>query len=525
MKGWETVANVRFVRRQSQADFIEFINHPSNAACNSSETGRQGGRQLVRCSFGFASTIFHEIGHAIGLIHEHQRSDRDDFVEVFLDRVLAGKESGFRKLRNTRNGPVYDFLSIMHYSETTFARDPSEPPIVRRDGGPLNNSAVPTAADAEFVETMYPHLGVVRRSDSSHGDPVEIRALSATKSSGNRLVTAVMDGSGKLRLIQWRTGFAGALTRPGADAQIGAGAVKSVDIAGSNVGSDLMATAVRSGSGHLLLISWRIVSNEWVRLADSGTQAGTASQIRIVRIDDSGLFVTACRTREGRLLLISWDLRNTQRIQRLADSGTQAGKISAVSIVKVRDTRGGHLVATTVVMPSRKLRTIVWRVSSSGERITRVGDSGNSMGAATHVDTVMTDSGHLLVSCRKLSGRRLKLITFAVSSTGRSVRRVADSGNLAGRIGANSVIVRPYGALSAVSTAEGNLKLIKWEITSSGRIRRLSDSSDQAGRISLVAPVLVDQTGPPPICTFVRAGDGHLFGITWDDQSTTGELQ
>jgi len=88
------------------------------------------------------------------------------------------------------------------------------------------------------------------------------------------------------------------------------------------------------------------------------------------------------------------------------------------------------------------------------------------------------------------------------------------------------MIQRPYGALSAVSTAAGNLKLIKWEVSNRGTISRLSDSSDQAGKISLVTPVVVDQaTGPPPVCTFVRARDGSVFGISWDDESTTGELQ
>ena len=37
----------------------------------------------------------HEIGHTAGLYHEHQRSDRDDFVRIFLRNVRPGGEGNF----------------------------------------------------------------------------------------------------------------------------------------------------------------------------------------------------------------------------------------------------------------------------------------------------------------------------------------------------------------------------------------------------------------------------------------------
>ena len=85
------------------------------------------------CSVG---NIIHEFGHSLGLMHEHQRADRDGFVAFHpenVDRtVLVGQadvDVNFAKW--TVQGlpgadfKTYDFGSIMHYSSSAFA-----------DGGP-----------------------------------------------------------------------------------------------------------------------------------------------------------------------------------------------------------------------------------------------------------------------------------------------------------------------------------------------------------------------------------------------------
>ena len=73
--------------------------------------------------------VVHEFGHALGLGHEHQRSDFCIFVAPFLDESKMKKDLGTRfdhwkadfKL-DTSGGKAtpYDCHSVMHYWLVTF---------------------------------------------------------------------------------------------------------------------------------------------------------------------------------------------------------------------------------------------------------------------------------------------------------------------------------------------------------------------------------------------------------------------
>ena len=69
-------------------------------------------------------TIQHEILHALGLLHEHTRSDRDSYVKVNWDNIKEnGKKNYWKDENGISLGTDYDLNSVMHYSETTYAKD------------------------------------------------------------------------------------------------------------------------------------------------------------------------------------------------------------------------------------------------------------------------------------------------------------------------------------------------------------------------------------------------------------------
>ncbi|GJM17991.1 MAG: hypothetical protein DHS20C14_02040 [Phycisphaeraceae bacterium] len=65
--------------------------------------------------------IIHEIMHAIGFYHEHQRNDRDDFIEILEQNVAPGQLGQFAKSAPGNEFGDFDFESIMHYGPFAFS--------------------------------------------------------------------------------------------------------------------------------------------------------------------------------------------------------------------------------------------------------------------------------------------------------------------------------------------------------------------------------------------------------------------
>jgi Astacin (Peptidase family M12A) len=524
---WESRTNVRFVRRYLESDYLEFVLDAGAVGYAYSQSiGRTGGRQIIACSFSFNTRIFmHEIGHAIGLIHEQKRSDRDEFVTIHTDNIADGQASQFSKESDTLNSDQYDYRSIMHYSAFSFAKDTTKPTITAIDSNipnsVLGSSPVPTLQDTAMVNFIYPVNGVIRRSSSQHGAG-EINEISSLV-TGSRIVTAVRTGgSNRLKMILWNIDALGGIRRlsPIDDPNT---AGEASDISCTQAGNNIVV-AMRNSGGNLYLISWQFENGKLVRKADSGSLAGEASVVKVISLSDT-LLLTACRTGSGDLKLILWWVNQGGVFSRVADSGSQAGAVSEVSLLKLRTINNEHIVSTAVRAGNGELKVITWAVSSVNSTIIRRGDSEGQIGVATQIQSAISPFGHLVLSCKTDGSNKLLLISLNVSPTGRQINRITDTHGKAGAIGVNALVARSYGFVSAVSDGNGNLLLIKWNINSSGQFTRIGDSGSQAGAVSVISLKSFTNNPDAPLCTSVKDGSGNPLLITWDDESQTGELQ
>ena len=119
---WAMFANIQFIPRTTETDYV-FVENQAFAG-GQSAVGKVGGAQLFRIGSWNRYTLGHELGHTLGLIHEHQRSDRDTFVTILTQNIIPGDEPNFTIISPSLNRGAYDFYSIMHYSRNALSIDP-----------------------------------------------------------------------------------------------------------------------------------------------------------------------------------------------------------------------------------------------------------------------------------------------------------------------------------------------------------------------------------------------------------------
>lgn len=119
IREWELAGNLHFIPRTTESQYVLFKYDPSGP-------NRVSGShpQVVEVNSLTRSQICHEMGHSLGLDHEHIRPDRDTFVSVQTANISPGNAFWFDIQPAGLVNGVYDFESVMHFGRDLFSIQP-----------------------------------------------------------------------------------------------------------------------------------------------------------------------------------------------------------------------------------------------------------------------------------------------------------------------------------------------------------------------------------------------------------------
>ncbi len=163
MAHWMARTSIRFVPRNGEADYLRIVREPGMAL---SDVGRRSNMQLMRLGDGCTvGTVIHELGHVVGLCHEHCHPSRDQWVRIVESNIAEDSRDDFRlhfvcgAVTPTRSLGEYDYGSIMHYRANACAEYEEDPTIVPLrpipEGVEMGQRKALSAGDIAAVETLY----------------------------------------------------------------------------------------------------------------------------------------------------------------------------------------------------------------------------------------------------------------------------------------------------------------------------------------------------------------------------------
>ncbi|TBO43553.1 M12 family metallopeptidase [Pedobacter kyonggii] len=159
---WESNTPIRFVQRTNQANYVDFTGAPAQGS-GSSQLGMIGGRQEIKLEDNASfTTIVHEIGHAVGLMHEQTRADRDQFINIDFSNINSDWTYQYATYNvQGRSGfqiGTFDFNSIMlyrSYASVASVNGNTSPQMTRKDGSTWNDHFFLSQGDIDGVNYLY----------------------------------------------------------------------------------------------------------------------------------------------------------------------------------------------------------------------------------------------------------------------------------------------------------------------------------------------------------------------------------
>lgn len=155
---WNDGTGVKLIKRTKETSYLT-VTYQDNG-CYSHVGYRRGEERNLNLAPGcwYEATVQHEIGHAFGLMHEHQRPDRDSYIKIDLSSVPLSIRYAFDRFRTMDDYEPYDFLSVMHYGPTAFSsngsRTISVQPLYAKYQNQIGINGI-SAGDRRVLAKMY----------------------------------------------------------------------------------------------------------------------------------------------------------------------------------------------------------------------------------------------------------------------------------------------------------------------------------------------------------------------------------
>lgn len=204
---WNEVAGISLqpvtANQITDGEAVDRLRFTMGNGC-ASWVGRRGGEQAVwvaaNCTTG---SILHEIGHALGLEHEHTRPDRDNYIIIHWDNITDDRIHNFDVAPSgSRLLGRYDYDSIMHYGPNNFSKD-GKPTITPRSGSAdaIGQRTTPSAGDLSAINVLYAtDLSVITRvHENATAREVSVSVANEHRQGAHNIAVNISVDEGVLR--------------------------------------------------------------------------------------------------------------------------------------------------------------------------------------------------------------------------------------------------------------------------------------------------------------------------------------
>jgi len=189
---WSSKTSIRFIRHTNSptGSYLRFLDGNIDGMGNASYVGkRYPGEQKIWVANKSKGIAMHEIGHAIGLIHEHQRSDALSYIVIYKEKIKEGWEEWYLPHTDSHDCLYpFDFKSIMNYGSDYCSK--TGYPMTKKNGGIwYANREYATIYDISAARKLYDNVSLLQKLSRGSEKNITIKYPNKVKINHDFVIT------------------------------------------------------------------------------------------------------------------------------------------------------------------------------------------------------------------------------------------------------------------------------------------------------------------------------------------------